>query len=159
LPELSAPQITDRVIAEFNDYPGILAAMRLRAQEQKIPIGSPEVAEVAGIPDHYLAKLLSPKIPRRLGMLSMPGVLAVLGVKLVMVESRPAMERYGNRLPKRNDSCVHAGTVHFALSGKHMRAIRRKGGQNSRKYMSAREARALARKAARARWRKAAEAA
>jgi hypothetical protein len=159
LPELSAPQITDRVIAEFNDYPGILAAMRLRAQEQKIPIGSPEVAEVAGIPDHYLAKLLSPKMPRRLGMLSMPGVLAVLGVKLVMVESRPAMERYGNRLPKRNDSCVHAGTVHFALSGKHMRAIRRKGGQNSRKYMSAREARALARKAARARWRKAAEAA
>jgi hypothetical protein len=137
-------QITERVIATFDDYPGMLAAMRLRAEEQRIPVGNPAVDEVAGIPDHYLAKLLSPKTPRRLGMVSMAGVLGVLGVKLVMVESRQAMERYGSRIPKRKETCVHAGTVHIALSGKHMRAIRRKGGANSRKNLGKRLRRALA---------------
>jgi hypothetical protein len=148
-------QITDRVIATFADYPGMLAAMRLRAQEQRIAVGNPAIDEVAGTPAHYCAKLLSPKAPRRIGMYSMAGLLAVLGVKLVMVESREAMERYGSRIPKRDDSRVHSGTVHFALSGKHMGAIRRKGGANSRKNLGKRLRRALARKAAQARWAKA----
>ena len=55
---------------------------------------------------NYLAKLLSPKMPRRLGMYSMAGVLAVLGVELVMVESRQALERCGSRIPKHNKSFV-----------------------------------------------------
>jgi hypothetical protein len=154
----SPAPITERVIATFDDYPGMLRAMRLRAQEQRIPVGNPAVAEVAGIPDHYLAKILSPKAPRRIGMISMAGVLAVLGVKLVMVESREAMARYGSRIPKRKESCVHAGSVHISLSGKHMRTIRRKGGANSRKNLGKRLRRALARKAAQARWQKAANA-
>jgi hypothetical protein len=156
--------ITERVIAEFSDYSGMLAAMRLAAQERQLVISSPEVATIAGIPDHYLAKLLSPKAPRHLGPYSMAGVLAVLGVKLVMVENQAAIERvnrlaiqkFGAPLSKRNESCVHAGTVHIALSGKHMRAIRRKGGANSRKNLGKRLRRALARKAANARWAKAA---
>jgi hypothetical protein len=148
-------QIPERVIATFDDWPGMLAAMRLRAQEQRIPVGNPAVDQVAGIPDHYLAKILSPKAPRRLGMISMAGVLGVLGVKLMMVESREAMERYGDRIPKRKESCVHAGTVHISLSGKHMRTIRRKGGANSRKNLGKRLRRALARKAANARWARA----
>jgi hypothetical protein len=89
-------------------------------------------------------------------MLSMQPVLSILGVRLQMIEDPNTLARYGDRLPKRQESRVHAATVHFALSGRHMRKIRRKGGQNSRKYVSARRARALARKAARARWAKAA---
>jgi hypothetical protein len=151
----SSAQIPERVIATFNSYDGMLAAMRLRAQEHQVPVGSAEVAAIAGIPDHYLAKLLSPKAPRRLGSISMQPVLAVLGVKLVMVEDRETMARYGSRIPKRNNNFVHGGSVHFALSGKHMRAIRRKGGANSRKNLGKRLRRALARKAAQARWAKA----
>jgi hypothetical protein len=154
-PQPPAP-ITDRVIAEFADYNGMLAAIRLRCQEQQIAVGSPDVAALAGIADGYLAKLTSPKAPRRLGAISMGPILAVLGCRLVLVEDRKMMERYTNRLPKRNETCLHAGTVHFALSGKHMRAIRRKGGANSRKNLGKRLRRALARKAAQARWRKAA---
>jgi hypothetical protein len=44
-------------------------------------------------------------------MYSMAGVLAVLGVELVMVESRQALERYGSRIPKHNKSFVHSATV------------------------------------------------
>jgi hypothetical protein len=97
----------------------------------------------------------------------MAGVLAVLGVKLLMVEdqeaikrmNRVAIQKFGAPLSKRDESCVHAGTVHFALSGRHMRAIQRKGGANSRKNLGKRLRRALARKAANARWAKARKAA
>jgi hypothetical protein len=43
-------QITDRVIAEFNDYSGMIAAMRLRAKERQIAIGSDNVAALTGLP-------------------------------------------------------------------------------------------------------------
>jgi hypothetical protein len=97
----------------------------------------------------------------------MAGVLAVLGVKLLMVEdqeaikrmNRVAIQKFGAPLSKRDESCVHAGTVHFALSGRHMRAIQRKGAANSRKNLGKRLRRALARKAANARWAKARKAA
>jgi hypothetical protein len=151
--------ITDRVIATFDDYAGMIAAMRARAQARKIAITSPEVSALTGLPDFYVAKLLSPKAPRRLGALSLVPICSLLCVRLALLEDPIAMARYGDRIPIHDERVVHAGSVHIALSGNHMRTIRRKGGANSRKYMSAREARALARKAARARWRKAAEAA
>jgi hypothetical protein len=156
-PEPQPPAITERVIAQFNSYEGMLAAMRLRAKEREIAIGSDNVAALTGLPAFYFGKLLSPKAPRRIGSISMAPVMAILGVKLVMVEDPETMARYASRLHKRDENFVHAATVHFALSGKHMRAIRRKGGLNSRRYMSAREARALARRAAHARWAKARE--
>ena len=84
----------------------------------------------------------------------MTPLLAILGVKLQMIEDAEAVKRYGSRLAQRNESYVHSATVQFMFSGRHMKKIQRKGGTNSRAYMSARRARALARRAARARWAK-----
>jgi hypothetical protein len=153
----SAAQQPAQIIAEFNSYEGMLAAMRLRAKQREIAIGSDNVAALTGLPAFYFGKLLSPKAPRRIGSISMAPVMAILGVKLLMVEDPETMARYASRLYKRDENFVHAATVHFALSGRHMRAIRRKGGANSRKYMSARQASALARRAANVRWAKARE--
>ena len=107
-------------------------------------------------------------------MISLGPILGVLGVKLLMVEDPEAMARYTDKLPKRNKSCVHNGAaITFTFSRRHMQKIGQKGskvrwkaarkmhtaavqgGTNSRKNMTARQARALARKAARARWAKA----
>jgi hypothetical protein len=55
----------------FNDYSGLLAALRLRAEDQKIVITSPDVAKVSGLADALVAKILSPKMPRRLSFQSM----------------------------------------------------------------------------------------
>jgi hypothetical protein len=157
----SAPQqpaqITDRVIAVFNDYSGLLAAMRLRVQEQKIAITSPDIARVSGLADAFVAKCLSPKQPRRLGSASFGAVMSLLGVRLAMIEDPETMARYTARLKKHNPSFVHSGAVHFLVNRYELRKRGRKGGLNSRKYMSPREARALARHAALERWRKAAE--
>jgi hypothetical protein len=150
----SAPQqpaqITDRVIAVFNDYSGLLAAMRLRVQEQKIAITSPDIARVSGLAVAFVAKCLSPKQPRRLGSASFGAVMSLLGVRLAMIEDPETMARYTARLKKHNPSFVHSGAVHFLVNRYELR-------KRGRKYMSPREARALARHAALERWRKAAE--
>jgi hypothetical protein len=48
------------------------------------------------------------------------------------------------------------GTVHVLISRRELRKRQQRGGKNSRKYMSAAQARKLAKIAARARWEKAA---
>jgi hypothetical protein len=152
-PEPQQPeQISGRIIAEFDDYSGFLQAMRLRAQQTNIAITSPDMARVSGLPDAFIAKLLSPKAPRRLGMLSMHSVLATLGVKLLMIENPVTTARYTSRLKRREERAIHAGTVYFAVSRNDMRSRQQKGGKNSRRYMTAAAASALARKAVQARW-------
>jgi hypothetical protein len=136
----------------FNDYSGLLAALRLRAEDQKIVITSPDVAKVSGLADALVAKILSPKMPRRLSFQSMHPVLSLLGVRLAMIEDPETMSRYTSRLKKRDENCVHSGTVHVLISRRELRKRQQKDGQNSRKYMSAAAARALARHAANSRW-------
>jgi hypothetical protein len=152
----SAPQqpaqITDKVIAVFNDYSGLLAALRLRAEDQKIAITSPDVAKVSGLADALVAKILSPKMPRRMSFQTMHPLLSLLGVRLAMIEDPETMSRYTSRLKKRDENCVHSGTVHVFVSRQELRKRQQKGGQNSRRYMSAAAASALARHAANSRW-------
>jgi len=139
-------------------YVGLIQAMRERAQERRIALTGESIAAVSGLPTCYLAKLLSPSpVPvRRFGAISLGPLLGVLGLKLVVTEDEKAVQRFTSKLENRRENCVHHGvhadSVHIALSGRFMRKIRRKGGANSRKYMSAREASALARHAANSRW-------
>jgi hypothetical protein len=49
---------------------------------------------------------------------------------------------------------MRSGSVQIFLSSRFMQSIRKKGGQNSRKYLPKRLVKQLARKAALARWRK-----
>lgn len=139
-----------RVIATVTDYNGLLAALRLRANE--LQVAGETLDDVCGLPTRYVAKLLGPKPVRRIGMLSLGSLLGALGLALAVVEDAETMQRYGDRLTKRNGSAVRAGTVQFAISRRFMRKIQAQGGKNSRKYMTPGRARQLARKAARARW-------
>jgi hypothetical protein len=113
----------------------LLAALRLRAEDQKIVITSPDVAKVSGLADALVAKILSPKMPRRLSFQSMHPVLSLLGVRLAMIEDPETMSRYTSRLKKRDENCVHSGTVHVLISRRELRKRQRKDGQNSRKYL------------------------
>ena len=142
------------IIATFNDYEGLLSALRARAQARRIAVSSDNANDIAGLPDKYVQKLLGPHPPRRLGMVSMGAILGLLGVKLMMVEDEKAMKLYANRTNKRNNNLVHNGGVHFSLSTRFMRKIGIIGGGNSRKYMTRRKARQIGQQAARARWDK-----
>jgi hypothetical protein len=144
------------VIAEFVDYPGMVMAMRQRAQERQLAIGSEAVAAYTGLPANYLAKILAPRLTavRRVGMISLGPILAILGVKLVMVEDLQAVALADRRLPKRKNSAVHSGAIQVVFSRRFMKKIGAIGGKNRRLNMTDEEATRHAKKAASARWAK-----
>jgi hypothetical protein len=117
-----------RVVATFADYPSMVTAMRLRAQERRLAITSPDVAAVCGLPDHYVAKLLAVTPVKRIGMISLGPLLAILGVRLQMVEDRDAIERLEHRLPTRNEAFAHSSAFTQTRSRAFMRKIGKKGG-------------------------------
>jgi hypothetical protein len=148
-----------RVIGTFNDYHGLLEALRLRAHERKLALSGDDAAVVAGLPHKYLAKLIGSNPVRRIGMTSLGAVLGVLAVKCILVEDPDADKwlqkqaaRFGKGLKQRNENLVRADTVHITLTERHMRKIRRKGGTNSRKNMSKRRASQIGKAAALVRW-------
>ena len=144
--------MTERVLATFTDYIDFMRALRARANE--LQVSRDVLDEVSGLGVRYVSKLLGPRAVRRVGMKTLGPLLGALGVKLVLVEDPDAMRRFGRRngFGARRDRNVHGGTVHFEFSARHMRKIAKKGGHNSRKYMSPKRARQLARNAAHVRW-------
>jgi hypothetical protein len=134
----------ERILGEVHDYSDLTEIMRARSTELEI---SREVLdERSGVQSGYSGKVLAPRPIRRASFDMLGYLLPALGIKLIAVadESVP----HGTRAPGR-----HAATVHFVFSARHMKQIQQKGGHNSRKNMSKAKARALARRAARARWR------
>ena len=80
-----------RVLAEVSDYDGLVTALRARAAERNLALSSIAFAQVAGLPDRYVAKVLAPcdtpaASKRHLGRISLGPVLALLGVKLPILE-------------------------------------------------------------------------
>jgi hypothetical protein len=148
-----------RVLAEISHdqgYAGLVAAFRARSNELEIAVTGEAVAEVAGIPASYFAKILSPSAnPRkRFGALSLGPIMAVLGLKIVLIEDRAAVEQYTRRIPRRNGAFVHhnsaAAAINISLSKQFLRKIGRLGAEV--KWSRVRKRRAQASKAARARW-------
>jgi hypothetical protein len=140
-------------VTGLDGYNGLIRAFRQRAEQRRIAI-SGDINAIAGIPANYLGKLLAPSQPKRIGALSLGPVLGVLSLKLIVTHDEQALQIYGSRIPRRTESAMHATAVHIVLSRRFFQKIAAKGGANSRKNMSARRARVLARRAAKARWAK-----
>jgi hypothetical protein len=133
----------ERVLGEVHDYSDLTDIMRARSTELEL---SREALDArAGTQPGYSSKLLCPRPMRRASFDTLSYLLPALGIKLIAVADESV--RHGDRAPGR-----HAATVHFVFSARHMKQIQRKGGANSRKNLSKAKARALARRAARARW-------
>jgi hypothetical protein len=150
-----------RTLAEIthsDGYTGLLAALQARAAERKIGLSGAAAAQVAGLPVGYLQKILSPipksrKNVRRLGVASLGPTLGALGVKLLVVEDLEAVARFSERIPPRQEKAVRNAVVQVHLSRRFLSKIGAVGGANSRKFVGKRKARAMARRAAAARWR------
>ena len=85
-------------------------------------------------------------------------IAAALAVRGLLIEDEAALEKLRRQTTPRQLQYVRpgmrAGSVQVLLSGRHMAKIRKKGGENSRKYLGKRLVKQLARKAALARWQK-----
>lgn len=147
-----------REIATVWDYAGFLAACKARIHEQRIGLNSPGAAEITGLHKDHLAKIVSEKSGRFFTPLTLGPLLGLLGMKIVLVEDKDAMGRMSRRLEKRTmfgrSLHLRGDSVHFSVTKAQWAEIQKKGGENSRSGMSARNASKLGRKAANVRWGK-----
>jgi hypothetical protein len=142
-----------RVIAEFVDYAGLVAAVRTRIGELNVPLE--QLDEIAGLPTRYVSKIIGPAQTRRFSMQSLAPLLGALGLKCIFVEDPQAIERFGSRLRQRMHNSPLLPVVHTRRPRQFYRQMGLIGGPLSRSKMSRRKASQLGRKAAHARWSRA----
>lgn len=141
-----------RQLGTATDYHSFMVLLRARAAELKV--SRDVLDEVSGLGARYVSKLLGPRPVRRVGMKTLGPLLGALGVRLVVEEDPEAMARFCKRngFGKRDARLVRSASVHIELSQREMKKRQRNGGLNSRKNMTPRRARQLARNAAHVRW-------
>jgi|SRR6516165_8438295 hypothetical protein len=145
-------EATPKILAVVHEYSDLTNALADRIYA--LNTTQEATAELAGLPSRYLGKVLSARPVRSLGRLSLGPLLASLGVKILLAEDAEAFKRIENRIiPRKKQPAMRGAVVHLRLSCKFLREIGHKGGLNSRRYMSARKASSLGRRAANARWR------
>lgn len=141
-------------LGTIRSYDDLQAVCRVVAEHRQM--SRREIDRIAGFAPGLAAKILADPPVRHMGRDTFPMMLGALGIKLVAVDDPESMARFTARAEKRNASQVRrvrGDTVQIKISPRKLKRMQRKGGKNSRKNMSEREARKLARKAAFARWR------
>jgi hypothetical protein len=81
--------------------------------------------------------------------------LAVLGLKLLVIEDPEAVATYGSRIPPRKENFVHGATMEFRISRRAFRQIQAKGRRARWDKMTAEQRSEWARELNRIRWIKA----
>ena len=141
-------------LATLNGTDDLQVALRDRADAMNI--SRLEIDRLAGFTGGYASKVLAPTPMKGLGINSMFSLVAALGCDLVLVENAKTTAHIKARTPPRQDRFKHAVVVHLTFSRRFMRRIGKKGGAASRANMPREQASELGRRAARARWGKAA---
>lgn len=137
-----------RVLGSFCDLRELQVLMRARAEE--LQISRETIDELAGFASGYASKMLAPMPLKKMGELSIRLLIGALAVKLIVVDDPERRARMAERYTPRNPKyAAHAGVVNVIFSKHHLRTIGKRGGANSRRYMTREEATRLAMKAGR----------
>lgn len=146
-----------RTIAVARHYAELVAACRKRVAE--LDITHAELDHLAGLQDGYASKLLCEPPMKRMGPLTMFLVFEALGMQVAFQDDSAALDRIKTRLVRRMfprrmpGRSVHDPMI-IVLQPDLLAKARRRGGENSRKYMGRRQAKRIAKQAARIRWAK-----
>jgi hypothetical protein len=139
-----------RIIAEFADYNGLLAAIRSRVDE--LQINGERFDEYAGLPRGYLSKLVGANPIRSIGRTSMGPVLGALGLRCILVEDPIATARLKSRLQPRNNSFVRPSRTLQTVTDRQWQRIRKLGSEARWKKIPKAQRRRIMRQLAIARW-------
>lgn len=156
-----------RQIAVVRDYVGLIAGIRARIVQLGLTYET--VDALAGFTTRYTSRVLIEEPQRNthlqrhayrtMGLMSLGAMLGATGLKIALIEDVDAMERiqhhrdFGQRKRPMHRDAVHAHIVH-RITSEFMRQIGHKGGKASRKSISKKQRRVLAKRAAKARWSK-----
>jgi hypothetical protein len=138
------------VIAEFNDFPSLHAALRQVQAHRNVSLEC--LDELVGTSKGYFSKVFSPNGQRRITMTSLGWALNGLGVRCLVVDDPAMLKQIESRLRKRDGTVVRSGARHVILSLRMLRKIGQKGGLAYVANHSPRQRSQNARKAAMARW-------
>jgi hypothetical protein len=141
-------------LATLNGTDDLQVALRARADSMNI--SRLDIDRLAGFTGGYASKVLAPTPIKGLGIDSMFALVAALGCDLVLIENAQTTAHIKGRTVPRRESFKQNAVVHLRFSNRFMRKIGRKGGKASRANMPREQASELGRRAARARWGKAA---
>jgi hypothetical protein len=145
------------MLGEVASYSDLHRLLRGRANE--LGLSRESLDAVSGLQPGYSAKLLSPRPQKRLGVTSLPLLLEALAVRLILVADDEKAADLHKRitLHPRKASAVRNAVVHIQqFTRRRFQKMGRKGGALSRAYMPRKKATALAKRAARVRWKRAA---
>jgi len=144
------------VIAEIRGCDGLDGLHKaFRARAEQVGISRLRLDEIAGFPSGYAGKLLAPEPMKWPGRVSFGPLLGGLGLKLLVVEDTEAVKRIAGE-PKARWWPRQASPTSIedrAAVAARMSKLGRRGGPARSAALSAKRRRAIARKAARARWR------
>jgi hypothetical protein len=148
--------MSDRVLGEVLSYADLHGLLRGRAEE--LGLSRETLDEISGLQPGYSSKLLSARPIKKLGFASMPALLPALGVKLVLMVDEQQTAALQRRITAgtagtRRAANVRVQAVHqIVFTRRRLQKMGRKGGANSRAYMTPRQASELGKRAAYARW-------
>ena len=116
-----------RILAEFTDYDGLLAAVRARIEE--LAVNGERFDEFAGLPRGYLSKLIGIRPQRRISMVSMGPLFGALGIRCVLIEDQTATTRLKTRL-KPNNGSYRRAAPRVLLTDRQFHRIQKLGRQS-----------------------------
>jgi hypothetical protein len=116
-----------RVIGEFINYDGMLAAVRARVNE--LQINGERFDEFAGLPRGYLSKLIGANPTRRISMVSMGPLFSALGICCVMIENPSATARLKGRLETNQSNYMRPTYTHVIVTNRKWARIQKLGHQ------------------------------
>ena len=138
-----------KVLAICADYLGFIAALRDRAADLGLAMGSENAAEISGLAGATLARLMTPKTSGKiLSIESFGVVLGLLGVKMLVVEDVAQTTRMKTRIVRRNPGYVRDQVTHLAIPKETYREMGRKGGKIRKERIGAKRCSKSARHAA-----------
>lgn len=144
-----------RELGTIRSYSDLLAAFR--AQVANLNINYAMLDELAGYTSTYSTKVLAADPARHFSADLFNAYLEALCIDLVAYHNpkkhEKLREKFKHKLVERETlPAKHSAAVVVKFSRRYLHRIAKKGGHNSRKYMSEEQATALARKASLARW-------
>jgi hypothetical protein len=143
----------------IRDYDDLINALRTRADALRMSRAT--ISDLCGLPDGYAAKLLAATAPKTLGRKSLGLMLEALGLQLIVAEDPVALAKYEKRRTPRAEWQVRPNML--SIAGKRRREWlfspekAKECAALRMAKLSPEKRQKLARRAARARWRKARE--
>lgn len=138
-----------KIIAEFNDYQGLIVALRQAKEYRGVSFAT--LDDLADLADNFSAKVLGPRPARKLSMVNISRFLSGLGIKCLVVEDPNTFDV--KRAKIRNKSQVRSEALHRIINRRLLIEAGRRGGKAFWAKLSPAERSAYARAFANARWR------